>query len=110
MIEAAASETVGTLLRREILEPAALRHTLFGAEHALPPGRAHAFIDVQSDDEPEDITAAMPATTFFSSAWTAGAVLSTSAELALWMRRLHSGQVPRFPTVSLSNRLSPTGC
>jgi D-alanyl-D-alanine carboxypeptidase len=93
MIEAAAGETVGTLLRREILEPEALRHTLFGAEHSLPPGRAHAFIDIQGDDEPEDITAAMPATAFLSSAWTAGAVLSTSAELALWMRRLHSGQV-----------------
>jgi len=50
MIEAAAGETVGTLLRREILEPEALRHTLFGAEHSLPPGRAHAFIDIQGDD------------------------------------------------------------
>ena len=93
MVEAVTGESAGVLLRREIFEPEGLSHTVFGAEQSLPSRRAHAFIDVNGDGVPEDVTAAMPATAFLTSAWTAGAVLTTSSELADWMRSLHSGEV-----------------
>jgi hypothetical protein len=90
VIEAATGESVKALLEDLIFVPAELRRTTFGDGDELPEPRAHAFIDVKGDDAPEDISAAMPATAFLTSAWTAGAVLSTSAELASWIRRLHS--------------------
>ena len=91
--EAATGRTVGALLRQRFFEPVGLPRTFYAATEAVVRPRAHAFLDVNEDGEPDDLTALIPATSFHTAAGPAGAVMSTAEDLARWIRALHTGEV-----------------
>ncbi|WP_437574948.1 serine hydrolase domain-containing protein [Sorangium sp. So ce887] len=85
LVEAASGEPIGELLRTRVLERAGLAHTyLDGAEAALP-GLVHGY--GRSRGELVEMTSALHA----SAAGAAGALVSTSSDLARFYRKLLDG-------------------
>jgi CubicO group peptidase (beta-lactamase class C family) len=58
---------------------------------------AHAYIDINDDGTPEDVTAMVQLTAFITAAWSAGAVAATASDLATWIRAYARGEVARGP-------------
>jgi D-alanyl-D-alanine carboxypeptidase len=71
-------------LRRRILTPLALDRTYFDIEESYPGPLAHPW-DLGNDIFP------MPRTAMYSMAWSAGAIVSTAENLALWSKALYEG-------------------
>jgi D-alanyl-D-alanine carboxypeptidase len=82
---------VGALMRRELLAPLGLTRTFFEPGDSVTLEKAHAFVDIDRDGKPEDLSAMIPRTSFITSAWTAGAMSATAEDAARWMRALHEG-------------------
>jgi D-alanyl-D-alanine carboxypeptidase len=93
VVEAATGRSAGDLMSERLFLPSGLSRTYFAASEYVPGPMAHAYVDINSDGQPEDLTDLMPNTSFLTSAWTAGAVVSTAADLATWIRALHTGAV-----------------
>ena len=92
LAEAITKQPAHEALRARVLEPLALEHTFFGGAEELEGERAHAFVDINADGKPEDLSALVPNTSFITSAWTAGAILATAEDAARWMRAFGSGE------------------
>ena len=56
---------------------------------------AHAFIDINNDGSPEDISMFVTMTPFITAAWSAGALVATSEDLARWMHAFCTGEAVR---------------
>lgn len=91
-VEAAAGRSLDALFRERIFEPFGLERTVFGGSEEIPTPVAHPFIDIDGDGSAEDLAMLVPSTAFRTAAWAAGAILSNAADLARWMRALHTGE------------------
>jgi D-alanyl-D-alanine carboxypeptidase len=83
--ERVTGKTFHAALRQHVLEPHGLKSTFF-LPHETPPRLAHAYIDIDQDGTPDDVTALVTLTGFITAAWSAGAVASTAPDLARWVR------------------------
>jgi D-alanyl-D-alanine carboxypeptidase len=91
--EALAGEAFPALMRARVLTPQGLTHTYFLPDEATSGPMAHAFIDINNDGTPEDISMLVTMTPFITAAWSAGALVATAEDLALWMRAYCTGEV-----------------
>jgi D-alanyl-D-alanine carboxypeptidase len=110
MIKAESHQTRGVLttgaqgpggqgvLRTRILQPLGLTHTIFPTTAAMPSPHLHGY-SVQGGPLTEVNT-----TTYSSCEWTAGAMISTLADLHTWAQAVatgrigHAGELPGFNT------------
>lgn len=95
VVERATGESYAAQLRSRILEPHGLEQTFHEAGEEVRGRRAHAFVDINGDGRPEDLTSLVPTTSFVTAAGAAGAIVSTAADLARWARSLYQGEVVR---------------
>lgn len=94
MIVRNVSGTAGFLdpLRQRIVQPLQLANTFLEAEEALVGDLAHGWLDYTGDGVRDDM-AALSRIAIMSSFWTAGGIVATAEDLALWLDALHNGQV-----------------
>jgi D-alanyl-D-alanine carboxypeptidase len=90
--EAAAGRPFHELLR-EVLDELGLEGTFLAPQEGVPESRAHAFLDVNGDGTPEDLSALLPPDAFLTAAWVAGALVAPAIEVARWTHALHTGGV-----------------
>jgi D-alanyl-D-alanine carboxypeptidase len=93
VVERATGQSFADHLRADLLEPLGLEHTWFAAAERPTAPRAHGFVDLDGDGMADDLTAALPDTAFLSSAWTAGAIVATSEDVARFTRALFTGEL-----------------
>jgi D-alanyl-D-alanine carboxypeptidase len=93
VIERATGQAFADYLRADLLEPLGLEHTWFAATEPPAVPRAHGFVDLDGNGTADDLTAALPDTAFLSSAWTAGAIVATSEDVARFTRALFTGEL-----------------
>lgn len=95
VVEAATSEPFAAVLRRRLLEPQGLTRTFFAATEEVSAVVAHAFLDINGDGKPEDLTALVPNTSFITAAGTAGAIMATASDVARFAHALFRGEIVR---------------
>jgi len=93
ILEAVTGDSLPALTRRRLFVPHGFARSYFGGREPVPEPRAHAFIDINDDGTLEDVSALIPSTAFLTAAGAAGALLSTAADAAGFMRALHAGDV-----------------
>lgn len=93
VIERVTGRAFGDVLHDRLLEPLELHHTFYAAGGQVPLETAHAFLDINGDGDPEDLTALTPTTSFITAAGTAGAIVATAEDLAHWAHELYRGRV-----------------
>lgn len=87
ILERLTGRTVRSLITRGIIRPVGLRGTSFPRTPAMPAPFAHGYYaGPDGDGELRDYTEVNPAV-----AWTAGAMISTLADLRTWGRELATG-------------------
>ncbi len=87
-----------TLVRRELIEPLGLDSTYVQAigDPPAPPARAYRMVDGYRGPTPQvrtDGTDVVPFTSVVTAAGSAGAIASTTQDLARWARALYGGDV-----------------
>jgi D-alanyl-D-alanine carboxypeptidase len=92
VIEAATGKNVADILRAEVLEPAGLVGTYLAGAEDVPTPIVPGNIDLDGDGR-EDTLAEIPYLAVESHAWTAGALVSTPADLIQFARALFEGSV-----------------
>ncbi len=90
--EATGSSNVAPLLRDRILYPLNLNSTFLDIEEVIIGELVHGWY-TNSSGNTMNYYPTVPRTAFYSSAWTCGAMVSTSENMARWVRALYSGQV-----------------
>ncbi|HPQ71101.1 MAG TPA: serine hydrolase domain-containing protein [bacterium] len=87
IIEAVSGQKAEAFIADNILTPLALDETTFPTTAAMPAPYTHGYLDVNGDGlftADEDFTAQHP-----SAIWTAGAMISTPADLLVWLAELN---------------------
>ena len=92
-LEATTGQSLDELFRERFFDPLELSRTFYGGIEAITGAQAHAFFDFNNDGTVDDLTAVFPSTAFRTAAGAAGAIVSTSSDMATWMRALCSGDV-----------------
>jgi D-alanyl-D-alanine carboxypeptidase len=95
VVEDLTGERLSTVIRRRLLRPLGLEHTVFQVDEPTPRDRARGhlwgggdlFVDQTGDSR------ALPHTSGASAAWAAGAMASTASDLARWAEALYGGRV-----------------
>ncbi|MGH7587717.1 MAG: serine hydrolase [Gemmatimonadota bacterium] len=90
--EKVTGQDVDHALHERVLDPPGLRHTFFAAADSVTASAAHAFLDINGDGQPEDLTALVSNTSFLTAAWTSGAIMATAADAARWLRSFAKGE------------------
>ncbi|UCC81955.1 MAG: beta-lactamase family protein [Gemmatimonadota bacterium] len=93
IIEEATGTTVAEEFRGRFLTPLRLRETFMAVEEELGGTVAHGWYDIDGDEILDDVIESMPMTAFMSMEWTAGAMFSSSRDLARWTDALFGGEV-----------------
>jgi D-alanyl-D-alanine carboxypeptidase len=93
VIERVTGRPFAAHLRADLLDPLGLEHTWFAATEPPAAPRAHGFVDLDGDGSADDLTATLPDTALLSSAWTAGAIMATSEDVARFTRALFTGEL-----------------
>lgn len=91
-LELATDRSFAGLLRERFFIPLGLEHTLLGGADPIPEPTAHGYVDINGDGEAEDLTAALPRTSFLTAASSAGGILATPRDVAMWLRSLLRGE------------------
>jgi D-alanyl-D-alanine carboxypeptidase len=87
IVEKVTGQPVQTTITEKLLKPLGLKHTSFPTAPAIPEPFAHGYYAGEDGKgEFKDYTATNPAV-----AWTAGAMISTLADLRLWGKALATG-------------------
>jgi D-alanyl-D-alanine carboxypeptidase len=113
IIENVTGNNYQTELHNKILTPLGLTHTYyFPFEIPVNDTIAHAWYDLDGDGITDDLTVAgFPLDGFFSAAAAAGAIVSTSADLATFMSKLLSGQIlTQTSLTQMLDTVPQTGC
>ncbi len=87
IIEAASGQKAEAFIAENLLEPLALTETSFPTTAEIPAPYTHGYLDVNGDGlftADEDYSAQHP-----SAIWTAGAMISTPADLLVWLAELN---------------------
>jgi D-alanyl-D-alanine carboxypeptidase len=93
ILEQVTGESIAALVRTRLIERIGLGRTYFGAVDSVPAPTAHAFIDIDDDGTPEDVSLFMSNTGFMTSAGAAGAILASASDAARYAEALHTGQL-----------------
>lgn len=93
IVEEVTGEPFGRALRSRIMDPLGLESTWYDATEDPGRPRAHAFLDIDGDGSPEDLTALVPNTSFITAAGAAGAVVTTAEDLARFGHAVWTGDV-----------------
>ena len=86
VIKAVTGKSVASQIRERILTPLALDDTYLEVDESHTEPIAHPW------DSGVDFMA-LPVTAHFSTLWTAGGIISTSGDMARWVKGLHEGAV-----------------
>ncbi|MDB9374143.1 serine hydrolase domain-containing protein [Nodularia sphaerocarpa] len=88
VVEAATNGNIANEIRDRILEPLALSNTFFAEQEAIPGDYVRGYWDFDQDGTLNDITGAN-----LSWAWSTGAMISNTADLATFIQSLISGEL-----------------
>lgn len=103
VIEKASGMPFGDYLRRDVLDPAKLKHTVFPAGRAFPNPHAHGYTRQTKDGKEGDATNWDP-----SWAWAAGAMVSDQQDLRAWARIVADGTLLSKATQAQRTTFLPT--
>jgi D-alanyl-D-alanine carboxypeptidase len=103
--ELVTGKPIATLIRKRLLDPHGLRHTFFQPDEPTPSDAAHGYLYDTDWTRGSEVLPMMSAATV---AWSAGAMVSTSSDLARWASLLYSGKV--VPQPFLAQMLSVKPC
>ncbi len=94
IMKQATGHSVSTELQQRIFAPLHLTDTYLEIEQSLPAGRelAHGWYDVTGDGIPDDFSV-FPRNSLYSTAWTAGGIVSTPENSARFLQALLTGQL-----------------
>jgi D-alanyl-D-alanine carboxypeptidase len=87
IVEAATGHPVATELRRRVFGPLGLRATFLATSQQIPGPHAHGYL-VSGKGPLQDVTRVSP-----SYAWTAGGIVSTASDVAMFYRALLGGRL-----------------
>ncbi len=96
VIERATGRSVAGLLRERFLDPLGLRHTFLQTEEPIAGTAAHGYDFTGRGWAVEDLTDGtghLPFTSLATALGTAGAIVTTSDDLARWAEALYGGRV-----------------
>ncbi|MBG1258443.1 serine hydrolase domain-containing protein [Nostoc commune] len=88
VLEAATNSNIADEIRDRILDPLALSNTFFAEEEAIAGGYVKGYWDFDQDGTLNDISV-----TNLSWAWSAGAMVSNTADLATFIQALIGGEI-----------------
>lgn len=91
IIEVVTGQSFHTVLRERVITPAGLNNTWVYPWETPPaiPETAHLWIDIDGDGLSDDVTQiGLPLTAIFSSAGSAGCLLSNTSDLTIFMKKL----------------------
>lgn len=88
VLEAATNGNIADEIRDRILDPLALSNTFFAEEEAIPGGYVKGYWDFDQNGTLNDISVAN-----LSWAWSAGAMVSNTADLATFIQALIGGEL-----------------
>ena len=101
VIKAVTGKTVASQIRERILTPLALGDTYLEVDEQHTEPIAHPWssgVDFMS----------VPVTAHFSTLWTAGGIISTSGDMARWVKALHEGAVISSSSLTQMQTFIPT--
>ncbi len=88
VVEAATNNSIAEEIRDRILDPLALSNTFFAEEEAIPGGYVRGYWDFDQDGTLNDISGAN-----LSWAWSTGAMVSNTSDLATFIHALIGGKL-----------------
>jgi D-alanyl-D-alanine carboxypeptidase len=103
IIERTTGHALGDELRSRIFVPAGLSSTTFDSTPQITGHHAHGY-ELLAKGRPTDVTAIDP-----SSAWAAGAIVSTAGDVARFYRTLYRGRLLRADLVRAMQATGPMG-
>ncbi|MEV5987012.1 serine hydrolase domain-containing protein [Streptomyces sp. NPDC052051] len=89
VVEKVSGRRLGDYLRRAVLAPAGLSHTLFPADAAFPAPHARGYTNQSASGKTVDAADWNP-----SWAWAAGAMISDLRDLRVWAATVATGELP----------------
>lgn len=89
VVEKASGTPLGDYIRRNVLDPAGLRHTLFPTGNEFPQPHAQGYTDQTANGQVADSADWNP-----SWAWAAGAMISNLQDMRVWARTVATGRLP----------------
>ncbi|WP_078891482.1 serine hydrolase domain-containing protein [Streptomyces sp. NRRL S-350] len=104
LIEKVGGKTAGEFLKDQVFTPASLGRTSFPVDGSIPDPHAHGYTNQTPDGSVVDATNWNP-----SWAWTAGAVISTLADLESWAKTMATGALLKPATQAERLKTLPTG-
>ncbi|MFI1257236.1 serine hydrolase domain-containing protein [Streptomyces netropsis] len=104
VVEKVTGRPLHEVIKRDVLKPAGLHHTLFPTGAEIPDPHAHGYTNQTASGEIEDATDWNP-----SWAWAAGAMLSDLQDLRRWARILATGTLLTPATQAERLKTTPMG-
>jgi D-alanyl-D-alanine carboxypeptidase len=89
VVEKQSGQRLGDYIRRHILDPAGMRHTLFPRGSEFPVPHAQGYTDQTANGKVADAADWNP-----SWGWAAGAMISTLDDLRIWAPTVATGELP----------------
>ncbi len=90
--EKASGSALASEFRKRFLGPLALRSTFLEPDEEVQGELVHPWSDFTGEGEPDDIFS-FPRQAIYSSAWAAGAIVSTPSDIAAWGSALYGGRI-----------------
>ncbi|WP_351222671.1 serine hydrolase domain-containing protein [Streptomyces sp. NPDC002133] len=104
VVEKVSGERLADYLKKHVLEPSGLDHTLLPEGAEFPEPHAHGYTEQTADGEVADATNWNP-----SWGWAAGAMISDLSDLRAWARIVATGTLLKPATQAQRLRTLPTG-
>ncbi|MEU9079320.1 serine hydrolase domain-containing protein [Kitasatospora sp. NPDC048538] len=104
LLEKVGGQPAGPFIKDQAITPAGLGQTLFPVGAEFPDPHAHGYTDQTPDGSIQDATDWDP-----SWAWTAGAIISTLADLQSWAKTAATGTLLKPATQAERLKTLPTG-
>ncbi|MFF0427142.1 serine hydrolase domain-containing protein [Streptomyces sp. NPDC004520] len=104
VVEKVSGTPLDEFVRKNVIEPAGLRHTVFPTDAAFPSPHAHGYTEQTASGKLEDSTDWNP-----SWGWAAGAMISDLQDLRTWARVVATGTLLTPKTQAERLRTYPSG-
>ncbi len=93
IIEAVTNQSYYSAVRSRILNPLGLTHTFCFPQETLAGPFADVWLDLDGNGTKEVVQDFLPLTSYFSAAYSAGALVTTSEDLALFFKKLLNQEI-----------------
>ncbi|MEU3478032.1 serine hydrolase domain-containing protein [Streptomyces sp. NPDC033754] len=104
VVEKAGGMPLHEYIRKNVMEPAGLRHTSFPTDAAFPRPHAHGYTEQTASGEIEDATDWNP-----SWGWAAGAMISNLRDMRSWAKTVATGTLLTPETQAERLKVDPAG-